>query len=862
MSDANLEVVKWLREQRDWLQQAAELLLEKRTPNDADIVNLAERLKTPEGQAVTTGRTFAGLTQPPNQTEELRLVSIGAVEGIEQLAPHKPLAFGDSNLSVIFGLNGSGKSGYTRILKRACDKPGSKPLKSNVYTDSPARRQCTIIFKLGTNERPTVWNADRAAIPDLRAVDFFDSDAANSYLVEESGVSYQPSAVELLQKLADICTRVRDFLKSEQDKLPSTLPALPAEHADTEIGKRYGGLAAGWTDEQVIELTAWTASHQAAFDRLSERLSAADPTAMARQKRETRANLLALAGVLKVAARDLSEDGLTRVRTAREVAAGKRKAAQEAAKVTTSTPILDGVGSVTWQAMWKAARAYSVAVAYPKQDFPRTDNEARCVLCQQVLTEAAAQRLQDFEQYVQGRLEKEATAAEAAYTALLESLPGDFEGDVIQMRCTAAGVTAGDAWCERIVDFGRAATDTIALLKEHEVSKMASALASADKVLDELARRAKAVESEAAQLDKDAAPEGVGQRDSAVRQQKELNARKWILEQANAVLAEVERLRKVAALERLRGLANSAPVSNKATRVSEEVVTQAYADRFNAELKGLAGAHQRKLNVELHRVRTERGQVLHQLRLTETKVGTQRPVEVLSEGERRVVSLAAFLADVADKPYSAPFVFDDPISSLDHEFEENVAKRLASLAKKRQVLVFTHRLSLLNALNDAAPKGRLAGISAFAGTTGHPDNSSVWTGKTESFNNQLLDRARKAKKAGDDSGPEAYKELARGVCTDFRRLVERTVEDDLLNKIVIRHRHDVQTKNKLAALARIEPADCKHIDELMSKYSKYLHSQSVEELPDPPEPDELIRDIEGLITWRKEFIKKCSSASL
>ena len=68
---------------------------------------------------------------------------------------------------------------------------------------------------------------------------------------------------------------------------------------------------------------------------------------------------------------------------------------------------------------------------------------------------------------------------------------------------------------------------------------------------------------------------------------------------------------------------------------------------------------------------------------------------VLSDGERRIVSLAAFLADVAEKPYAAPFLFDDPISSLDHDFEWYVANRLAELAKSRQVLVFTHRLSLI-----------------------------------------------------------------------------------------------------------------------------------------------------------------------
>jgi ABC-type Mn2+/Zn2+ transport system ATPase subunit len=63
---------------------------------------------------------------------------------------------------------------------------------------------------------------------------------------------------------------------------------------------------------------------------------------------------------------------------------------------------------------------------------------------------------------------------------------------------------------------------------------------------------------------------------------------------------------------------------------------------------------------------------------------------VLSEGEYRIVSLAAFLADVGGKDFSAPFVFDDPISSLDQDFEEAVVQRLVELSQERQVIIFTH----------------------------------------------------------------------------------------------------------------------------------------------------------------------------
>ena len=63
---------------------------------------------------------------------------------------------------------------------------------------------------------------------------------------------------------------------------------------------------------------------------------------------------------------------------------------------------------------------------------------------------------------------------------------------------------------------------------------------------------------------------------------------------------------------------------------------------------------------------------------------------VVSEGEQRYLSIAAFFAELnaADDP--SGIVFDDPVSSLDYKWRENVAQLLVKEAKTRQVIVFTH----------------------------------------------------------------------------------------------------------------------------------------------------------------------------
>ncbi len=70
--------------------------------------------------------------------------------------------------------------------------------------------------------------------------------------------------------------------------------------------------------------------------------------------------------------------------------------------------------------------------------------------------------------------------------------------------------------------------------------------------------------------------------------------------------------------------------------------------------------------------------------------GKYKPSKVLSEGEQKVLALADFLAEARLAGITAPVVFDDPVSSLDHRRINEVAQRVAYLAEDTQVIVFTH----------------------------------------------------------------------------------------------------------------------------------------------------------------------------
>ena len=848
--DVQDEIRSWLLGQQEWFQEAADRLINNGPLTTTDLSDLVALLKTPEGQKVTKHRTFASLMQPSLIVEELSLKRIEGVYGIENLGPRQPLDFGTGNLTVIYGHNGSGKSSYTRVLKKVSGKPRAVDLKANVFLQPPQERKCQITYQLNGVTSTTEWHVGSAPIEELKAIDIFDSDEANHYLSAESTATYIPSIVGLFERLAAEIEKIRALLDAEQAKLISSLPTLPPIYQQCEIANTYKVLSNA-TQTTIAAITNWTAEQEQQLKDLDERLKAQDPIALARQKRATKAEVQQLITKLTQTSREYGIDNLEAIRALRKSAIEKRNIAIESGKVQAS--VLDGIGTPTWRAMWEAAREFS-AIPYPSSQFPVTV-DARCILCQQELTTEAQQRLTDFETFVNTKLEGDAKTAETLYQSALKQLPSAITEQQVHTLCIATGLS--DDWKNYLWKTWQHTSQSLLALQSHENTQRAQPVEDLKENLANLVTYRDSLEAQAIQHELDAQK---FDRVKASNEKLGLEAKKWVAEQKGAIETEVERFKKHAAYDTWKALTGSRPVSLKSAEITQKVVTEAYVARFNRELQSLGAP---RIQVELVKTRTQNARVLHQLRLK--GVQNDKPQNILSEGERRIISLAAFLADVSDKPGAAPFVFDDPISSLDNDFEWHVACRLVELAKSRQVLVLTHRLSLYGALEDVAKKAGEAWkdthyhpmcIEAYAGIAGHPAAQDVWNANTKKANNILLTRLDAARKAGEAGGGVAYRALAQGVCSDFRKLVERSVEEDLLNKVVLRHRRSVTTDSRLNGVRQISVEDCKLIDDLMTKYSCYEHSQSTEVPAIIPEEPELRADIESLKTWRDNLKAK------
>jgi recombinational DNA repair ATPase RecF len=184
------------------------------------------------------------------------------------------------------------------------------------------------------------------------------------------------------------------------------------------------------------------------------------------------------------------------------------------------------------------------------------------------------------------------------------------------------------------------------------------------------------------------------QRRAMVKQLSELDDRFKIAPLKTILHQEVLRLESIDALEPARNDCDTTRITRKRGEAAQTVVTASMRSAFASNLTQL-GFYSTPVEVKLGAGTI--GQ--HPYYLSLIARADVRPSEVLSEGEKTCVALAGFLAELETTNTLSGIVLDDPVSSLDHNYRERVARRLVEAARQRQVIVFTHDIVFFLLLN-------------------------------------------------------------------------------------------------------------------------------------------------------------------
>jgi hypothetical protein len=170
------EILEWSMGRPLWQRDALRRLFETGTVSSGEIDDLTELCKAAHGlaspkSAVTLEKEHLRISD--TQTNAVSLLSVKHLEGVNALAPDQTVSFG-ARLTVVYGQNAAGKSGNTRIPKKACRSWSTEEILGDVIAGGrPMRAQATIRYTDGTSEFSHPWRLDVTSPSALTAVSVF-----------------------------------------------------------------------------------------------------------------------------------------------------------------------------------------------------------------------------------------------------------------------------------------------------------------------------------------------------------------------------------------------------------------------------------------------------------------------------------------------------------------------------------------------------------------------------------------------------------------------------------------------------------------------------------------------------------------
>lgn len=852
------DILEWSTERPSWQRDALRRFVTSGDLTDEDIQALTEICKSAHGLSEQTPEAIPLAKEhvPEGATgiAPVSLVSIFHHRGANALAENQTLKF-SSGLTVVYGDNGAGKTGYIRILKSACRARGREEILGNVVSGTtPLSPIVSIKYKVGGEPEPREWRGGNEDEHVSRA-SVFDTQSAAVYLSERTDVAFRPFGLDLFDKLVRACKRVRGRLEVEQRSLSaSALGAVQGQiPADTVAGKFVANLSS-LTKPDTLSSLAHLAQEEEVRLALLEKslldLQANDPQKLVRQLTLREGRVQALVRHLLEVEATLSDDAVRAVFEARAEGRRKREEAKRLREATFPSGLLAGTGAESWMVLWEAARHFSQEHAYPDRQFPVVGDGAQCVLCQQGLDNSAAHRLEQFEAFVASTTERELRQIRETFARLRKTFAD------LKTTTEAIDETLGELRIDHEAE-ADAITNALAANERRRVAVVQALGEDRDLAVDfpslvAVAEKAKAI---AKQID-----DRIGtlrtnanaeERKRMAAEAQELRARKILATHGQAVLDDIERRKKFAAYGLCIDDTKTNAITQKSTSVTKEVISQKLKQSFQDELSNLAFRH---VEVELSEAGGSEGILYHKLILKRAP-GVELP-KVVSEGEQRCLSIAAFFAELSTADDQSGIVFDDPISSLDYMWRKQVARRLVGESKKRQVIVFTHDIYFLMQLRRYAEEMDVEALGQhirnFAAIgAGVCAEELPWPALSV---NKKIGFLRKSWQAADklfrEGHQEAYEEDAKKLYGYLREAWERAVEQMLLNGVVERFGSEVHTK-QLAQIADITPDDCRTVVVAMTKCSECMrgHDQAAGARTPVPEPAELKDDIQLLDDW-------------
>jgi len=822
------------------------------------------------GEIAPTPKPLVPSDIPGAQAEQVSLLAIKNLANVNAIPPgSRPLTFGDKGITIIYGDNASGKSGYARVLKKACRARHTEPIypdvRAQTLTGPPS---ASFVVTIGNSQpKELQWTDDTNAHKILGNICVFDSKCARIIIDEDNDVVYLPYGASVFHDLATLCQKFKHSLEAERpQQAPIDTTDIPNV---TQAGRFLATLNANTTVDALNAATKWTPEDDKKLRKLNieiAKATAEDPKQQAIRLRNLRQRIHDLKIGLDKISSALSDKSVATLNTK----ISQVKIAQSAYAIASQQSLpqepLPGIEQNEWKYLYEAAKEYSIKVAYKDKDFPFTGPDSLCVLCMQPLSQQAQERLQRFKSFMEQTTKKHLETVEAELLITLKML-ADLDLEILESYKDAFDeISARNKPC---ADLLKAYVEK-AMAKKMSMESAVQTLSATLTIelptcpITDIENILTSMEQDVIKLESLASPQNLATLNA---EKNEIAARKKLVEIKLSVIQYRSVLKRSLPYDLCIRGTDTNSISIRGRQIVSAALTKQFKDLLNKELHNFGAQIQLTLEP-----RGTIGKTIHKLRLSNCYLPKDANVtDILSEGEQRIVSIASFLAELEACGHSNPIVFDDPVSSLDHNWRVKVADRLARESAKRQVIIFTHDIFFTTAIMHAAKIANIPltprCIQHFGDKPGSTSDEIPWKATTVLQSIDALEKElSQLRQTRSIKTTQEYAQVAQPIYSKMRATWENAIEQIVFQRAVQRFDPRVSINMDIMKVTVFDIDDCKI---LLTAYKKCCditeaHSNIAVTNTLIPEPDEISQDLRILKDWvnnikaKQEALKKSS----
>lgn len=617
--------------------------------------------------------------------KRIELENLSGISGVNRLAPNQTINFG-KNLTVIFGENGVGKTGYSRILKAiGFSYDNNSNILPNIF-GSPQSKSAIVKFRSDGESKTFYWNGSNKD-PELNNISVFNSDCVKISLSDRH-LLVSPIGFHLFDLVSSELNELSKLLTDKISSYPTNITWLSSLSENTPQYIFLSNLSEKSTEKKLNEISIFTVEHETELSAKEKEISELNKSLIQKDITE----LIGYKKELEIAIEkiQLAKTILTKEKWDALIVLNEQISNLEKQKQFGIKDIAEKYGvkfydTKEFNDFINAAENYIKTINV--QSYP-TDEDV-CVYCQQPLNYIAKDLLICYRNLFTDDTQKTLVKLQQQKNNLLNEISSidmqivfhrsifgnDENQTAIQPRAIVEYNILLEDFKNIFIENDRTNKKTVFNFDYQkyinfltvELNKFDTALDGKNKLLHNLSAKETELKKVIA----------------------ELKDRKYLSTKKSEIKQLIENFKTVACLNSKTNSFNTSTISRKTTEARSELVKSDFNSIFKHELKDFRKTH---INIDLS-FGTERGKSKLSPKIKEYSL-----TDILSEGEQTAIALAEFLTELQLDNIKASVIFDDPVNSLDHHIIDDVARRLLKLSIERQVIIFTHSILLFNSL--------------------------------------------------------------------------------------------------------------------------------------------------------------------